>query len=751
MTASLDPVRVEGLVAALFGIRGSATKLPSEIDENWRIDSPDAGYVMRLSHPRTGPADLALELDALNVLRRADIGFEVPAVVPNNRGQALSTAPDGRVLRLLTWVSGTSYAHAPRSEDLDRSIGGCAGEMVLALAGLDAGGRSHTPWTIVDSTSFVQARMHRIPAETRRALVERIIEDVEASVHGRGLAQAVIHNDLNDLNVLVGGAEVTGVIDFGDMTTTYRVAEVAITATYAMFDRDDPLGVAERVVSAFSKLVPLDRDEAESVFDLIRARLAMSVSASSAQVDTGNAHQQVSALQAWELLERLEASDRALCSYRLAAAAGHGTTIAGAADIRDRRAATIGPSLSLAYAEPLHIVRGRGAYLYDHTGRRYLDCVNNVCHVGHAHPTVVRAATDQMAILNTNTRYLHPNLVTYAERLLERFGGHLEVCFLVNSGSEANELAVRLARAATGHFDMAVLDHAYHGNTTTTIDLSPYKFNRAGGQGRRPWVHVLPVPDSYRGVSGQAYDRAVRAALPPDVRLAALLAEALPGCGGQLVPPPGALAFAYGAARDSGGVVIADEIQTGFGRIGSSFWAYELGGVEPDIVTLGKPIGNGHPLGAVVTTRAIAEAFDNGMEYFNTFGGNPVSAAVGMAVLDVIDWEGLQAQAADVGGSLLAGLAALSDAYEVIGDVRGSGLFIGVDLVSDRRAKTPDPHAAKSVVEYAVGCGVLLGVDGPDANVVKIKPPLVFSHTDAARLLEVLESALATLDQAGPG
>jgi 4-aminobutyrate aminotransferase-like enzyme len=411
----------------------------------------------------------------------------------------------------------------------------------------------------------------------------------------------------------------------------------------------------------------------------------------------------------------------------------------------------LGPSLSLSYAQPVSVSYGDAQFLFDTRGRRYLDCVNNVAHVGHGNPHVVAAATTQMQILNTNTRYLHPNVIRYAERLVSTLPSSLDTVFLVNSGSEANELAIRLARTATRRHDIVCIDHAYHGNTTTLTDVSPYKFNGPGGGGQKSWVHVLPSMDPYRYPmfdgpgAGARYlassTHELEAAEP-----AALIVEALPGCGGQFVPADGVLAAAYESVTSRGGLVIADEVQTGMGRVGSAFWAFVLQDVEPDIVTIGKPAGNGHPLAAVVTTNAIATAFNNGLEYFNTFGGGPVSAAVGNAVLDEIERLELQANALEVGRTLIDDLTALSRSSASIGDVRGEGLFIGVELVRDLRSKEPAPELAARVIEYAKEHGVLFSIDGPHHNVIKIKPPLVFTSLDAARVVTTLRDALSSLD-----
>jgi 4-aminobutyrate aminotransferase-like enzyme len=425
--------------------------------------------------------------------------------------------------------------------------------------------------------------------------------------------------------------------------------------------------------------------------------------------------------------------------------------------LAERRARSIGPSVSLSYREPIHVVRGRGTRLYDVWGREYLDCVNNVAHVGHEHARVVAAGQRQMALLNTNTRYLHESVLRYAERLSALFPDPLEVCFLVNSGSEANELALRMARTVTGGRGVVVLEGGYHGNTQGLVDVSHYKFARSGGSGPPPWVQAAAMPDVYRGryrrhepEAATKYADHVRRGFSDVARAgyapAAFLAESILSCGGQVEPPAGYFQKAYAHAREAGALCIADEVQVGFGRVGSHMWGFELNGVIPDIVTLGKPMGNGHPMGGVVTTRAIADAFANGMEFFSTFGGNPVSAEIGLAVLDVLEDEGLQANALEVGGYFREGLAGLMARHATVGDVRGRGLFLGVELVVDRDAPAPSLAPSRAVARYAVGRmkekGILLSTDGPDDNVIKIKPPLCFSTEDADRVVEALDEVL---------
>jgi len=417
------------------------------------------------------------------------------------------------------------------------------------------------------------------------------------------------------------------------------------------------------------------------------------------------------------------------------------------------RGVNLSRTLSVSYKRPLHIARGFMQHLYDADGQRYLDAVNNVPHVGHCHPRVVRAAQLQSSILNTNTRYLHENLARYAQRLCARLPERLQVCFFVNSGSEANDLALRLARTHTKRTDIIVIDGAYHGNLTSLIEISPYKFDGHGGTGAEPHVHKVPTPDLYRGLyrAGEPkaaakyagfVDTAIAHARRRGTGVAAFIGESVMSCAGQIVLPPGYLRSIYSKIRAAGGVCIADEVQVGFGRVGSHFWAFETQDVVPDIVTMGKPIGNGHPLGAVATTPEIAASFDNGMEYFNTFGGNPVSCAVGLAVLDVIEEEELQSRAQLVGDRLGSGLRDLIGRHRIVGDVRGLGLFLGVELVRDRGSREPAGDEASYVAERMKEQGILVSTDGPAHNVLKIKPPLAFNESDADQFVDALDAIL---------
>ena len=418
-------------------------------------------------------------------------------------------------------------------------------------------------------------------------------------------------------------------------------------------------------------------------------------------------------------------------------------------EIINYRKTHLGKSLSLSDEKPLKIVRGDGVYLIDHLGRRFLDTVNNVAHVGHEHPRVVRAGQQQMAVLNTNTRYLHDNINEFARELLSTFPEELAVVHMVNSGSEANELALRMAQAKTGQRDMIAMEVGYHGNTSGCVSISSYKFDGKGGSGAPEHTHIVPLPDRFRGIhrgeeSGALYAAHVQEKVE-EIRVlgrkpAAFICESIISCGGQIELPDKFLEMAYASVRKAGGLCIADEVQVGCGRMGEQFWGFQLHGVIPDIVTIGKPIGNGHPLAAVVCTREVADAFANGMEYFNTFGGNPVSSAIGTEVLRLIREEGLQENALKTGNYLKAELNKMQKEFAVIADVRGRGLFLGIELCD--RELNPQTRKAAYLANRMKELEILMSTDGKDVNVMKIKPPLVFSKQHADQLLEALDRVL---------
>ena len=415
----------------------------------------------------------------------------------------------------------------------------------------------------------------------------------------------------------------------------------------------------------------------------------------------------------------------------------------------ERRQQLLGTAYRLFYDEPVHIVRGEGVWLFDADGRKYLDMYNNVPHVGHCHPHVVEAMTAQIAKLNTHTRYLHENILDYAERLTAKFEDELNVAMFCCTGSEANELAMRIARTHTGGTGFICTSFAYHGNTRATYEITTSDIPAAD---LPDFIATVPVPDPYRGRytgdgAGEAYARHVREAIHTlesrSVKLAGFIIDTIASSGGVVSPPAGYLSTVAQIVRDAGGLFIADEVQPGFARTGRYFWGYQADSFVPDIVTMGKPMGNGHPLSGVVTRTDIVSEFAAAGRYFNTFGGNPVSCAAGLAVLDVIENEDLQNNALEVGQYLVDGLWRLADKHDSIGDVRGTGFFLGLELVEDGDSRKPATALTRAIVNDLRNRGLLTGSIGPDANILKLRCPMVFSRNDADYALNIIDDSLA--------
>ncbi len=409
----------------------------------------------------------------------------------------------------------------------------------------------------------------------------------------------------------------------------------------------------------------------------------------------------------------------------------------------------MGSAYRLFYDEPLHLVRGEGVWLFDADGRKYLDMYNNVAHVGHCHPRVVDAICQQASVLNTHTRYLHENVLDYAERLTDKLPDDLDTAMFCCTGSEANELALRIARAVTGGAGIVVTDSAYHGNSKATFEIST---DSISPQELPDYVVTVPSPDTYRGEhrdadAGTQYAAYVHEAIEllgsRGYKPAALVIDTIVSSGGVVSTPQGYLSSMAKIIRGAGGLFVADEVQPGFGRTGTHFWGFEKDGVIPDIVTLGKPMGNGHPIAAVVSRRDLVSAFAERSGYFNTFGGNPVSCAAALAVLDVIEDERLQENALNVGQHIVDRLLGLARKHECIGDIRGTGLFLALDLVADREDRTPAEALAARVVNDLRRHGVLSGLIGPHANILKLRPPMVLSNEDADYMIDILDDSLS--------
>lgn len=754
------------LARELYGIDGTASALPSERDQNFLVAAQTgARFVLKIANA-TEPREI---LEAQNAAMEHVGALRLcPRAQPSLDGRFITETSSGHFVRLLSWLPGTPLGDiAARPERLLEDVGTKLGRLSRSLSDFDHPAiHRHFYWDLSRGFEIVREYSPLIEDPAARGEIRRLAGHIESRDADRfaRLRRSAVHGDANDFNVLVDGPDataVTGFIDFGDMVHGWTVAEPAIAIAYAVLDRPDPLGAAAAIVRGYHAMQPLTDDEIAVLCGLVQLRLCVSVCVAAHQQRQRPDDEYLAISQApiQRTLPVLAAIHPDAAEDALRGACGrpaqHAVTSVPASVTCDERRRRIGPSLSLAYTDPVKIVRGWMQYLYDDHGRQYLDAYNNVPHAGHSHPRIVRATTAQLRAVNTNTRYLHDALWRLAERLCATLPSTLSVCYFVNSGSEANELALRLARAHTGARDVIVLESAYHGNTNTLVDISPYKFNGPGGGGAVDWVHVGAIPDDYRGPhkradpdAGRKYGNEIGDLIAGlqkrHRRPGAFICESCPSVGGQIVPPPGYMATVYEHVRRAGGVCIADEVQTAYGRMGDAFYAFESQGVVPDVVVLGKPIGNGYPLGAVVTTREIAESFANGMEFFSTFGGSTVSCAAGLSVLETVLDEDLQAHGRRVGDRLLAGLHELARRHEIVGDVRGRGLFLGLELVRDRSSLAPAADEASRVVNGMRERGVLLGSEGPHHNILKIRPPMPFNERDADRLVETLDQVLGS-------
>ncbi|WP_075351509.1 aminotransferase class III-fold pyridoxal phosphate-dependent enzyme [Algoriphagus marinus] len=688
----------------------------------------------------------------------AHINSGIPKPIPFQKGQfllkkELSGKPS--MFRLLSFLEGEFLGSIPPSKTTYKSLGSF-------LADLDLGLKECKSYVLrsrqldwdIQYLQLNKPLIESIPSAQDRSLVRYFFLQFEENVVPimHQLRKQLIHGDANEWNILTKDGEVTGIIDFGDCTYSPLINEVAIALTYIIYDKEKPLDWVTDFLKAYHQKLPLEAQELEILYYLIAARLCISVcqSAQARKVDPENSYATISEKAAWATLRKWIAISPLGASniFKKAVNLPVSEFIPIEAQL-ERRYQSISPILSVSYKNPIAITSAAFQYMYDDRGNAILDAYNNIPHVGHSHPTVVAAGQRQMAKLNTNTRYLYDSLAEYAEKLLAKFPPSLSKVYFVNSGSAASDLAMRIATAHTKSQNYMVMEHGYHGNTQISIDISDYKFSNKKGIGQKPNILKAAIPDTYLGKykkddgsAGEAYAKDAIAQLEEfDGKIAAFIAEPIIGCGGQVPLAKGYLQALYPAIRNQGGICISDEVQTGFGRVGTHFWGYEVQGVIPDMVVLGKPMGNGHPMGAVVCTEEIADSFSKGVEFFSSFGGNPVSCEIGIAVLEAIEEENLQENARIVGKYYFELFKELQKNHSCIGDVRGSGLFLGVELVKSGTTN-PDTALASRIKNELRNRNILISTDGPHDNVLKTKPPLCFSKENAAEVVRNIEDIL---------
>ncbi len=758
---------LQHFAARAYGLSGTWSRLEGERDQNYRIETPAGqSVVFKVCHPAEGDAVLHCQAEALEHIAEIASDLPVPCLIRTIGGDRL-----GRLLHqggnypvmMLSWLHGRVLGQDLLPPASLRELGAILARIGCSMRGFVSGAPADRD-LVWDTRQVLRlAPEARNLLEPDRKLAEEILarHAMVTAPAMRGMRSQIIHGDVHPFNTLVDEqGRVSGIIDFGDMIHGALILDLANAVGDFLSPAADAEETIFELVSGYRSVTPLEEAEADALIDLIDIRLLMTPLIDALKASNGILSQgyfesfNSRSLPMIRELRRL-GHDRLRGLIRRAAAFPavphrHPATLEEAVA---RRRKVMGEQLYVFYDPPLHIVKGEGVWLTASDGRRYLDCYNNVPHVGHSHPYVAEAIARQARTLNTNTRYITDQAIEYAERLVELSPEGLSCVVFVNSGSEANDLAWRMAKTLTGKTGGLAMDFAYHGVSEAIDAFSP---SNAPDHWRAPHVRLLPPPDTYRGPYGpdeaglgERY-AALADPLIADLEasghgVAAVMIDSAFMTNGILDAPKGYLQAIAGRVRAAGGLFIADEVQSGFGRLGTEFWGHRHHGVLPDFITIGKPAGNGYPVGAVITRPEILSCFLQSGPFFSTFGGNNVAGAAGIAVLDVIRDENLLTNALHVGAHLRRGIAALMEKHALIGDVRGIGLATGVELVLDRTTREP----AAAVVPRLLGLlrdeGVLIGGEGKHGNVLKIRPPIVFSTENADLAVAAIDRALAQL------
>jgi 4-aminobutyrate aminotransferase-like enzyme/Ser/Thr protein kinase RdoA (MazF antagonist) len=721
-------------------------------DKTYLVESARGRSVLKVYSPSRGLATrLALETKFAEALAHA-LPYEFPVPIYSAQGNAWVSFGN-KTVRLLPFLQGEFLAEVPKTDRTLRSLGAFLGQLTKVGASLsvDSVPSNESLWDL-QHLLIHRGRADAIEDPKERALINYFLLQFEQVVEPRRftLRKSLIHNDANDWNLLTQKGKVSGIIDFGDLCYSWLIAELAVALPYVMAGKEDPIGAACIVIAAYHREFPLLPEELHLLYYLVAGRICMSLcnSAAAKKLKPDSEYIQISEGAMRQLLHHWIACSPEAAWDQFARAAGIPIPKrAGAEEYLSRRNRLVPRSLSLSYHQPIVMQRAAFQYMFDNNGTRFLDAYNNIMLVGHCHPRVVQATSSVLGRINTNTRYHYEELLDYCQHLLGLFPDALSRVFLVNSGSAATDLALRLSMAYTGRKKMLALEHGYHGNTVAGISVSHYKHRKGEIY---PDTLLCPMPKAFGsglkddGAAGLYYSSLCRDLLKAHPEpISAFIAEPIMGCGGQVPLAKGFLPEVYKLVRHQGGVCISDEVQVGFGRLGNWNWGYEKHGVVPDMVVLGKPMGNGHPMGAVVTTREIASVFDSGPEFFSSFGGNPVSCAAGNEVLHVLREEGLRAHARETGMYLKEGFRMLGARYQAVADVRGDGLFLGVELLDSEG--NPATGLAQKLKNTLREAHILIGTDGPFENVLKIKPPLPFNRANCDELLSTTSRILKKL------
>jgi 4-aminobutyrate aminotransferase-like enzyme/Ser/Thr protein kinase RdoA (MazF antagonist) len=775
----------ERIARDLYGLAVSISALPGERDCNFRLRTADApgvdvpgaaaleagtagaasrDFVLKILDVATDAQSTDCLVSVLDHLAEQDPTLPVPRLFPTQQGDAVGRfSRDGieYATCLVSFLPGQLLIESSASPALLQNMGATLARIDRALQGFFHPSLTRRLAWDVRRLPELMEFSSLIESAAVRDAVDRVASGFRDCLPRlRGLRSQAIHGDCHAANLLVDvdGQSICGILDFGDMIHAPLIFEPAVAMSELLTEAVAPLDSAAAVLHGYAQGVVLQAAEVELLYDIVTARHAITVlvHAWRHHHDRQGARvlEQASAQAARSLHHLLERDRQALTGTWHEAAGTFAATVtptaASSAGLA-RRHRLMGAGAELFYEKPLHIVRAAGVWAYDAEGRAYLDVYNNVPHVGHTHPTVVAAIQRQTAILATHTRYLHENILEYAEQLTARLPAHLNACIFVNSGSEANDVAWRMAQMATGHGGGLIMEHAYHGITDAVAALTP-----SVGRPRDPRVvTIAPPPDTVRvsddmtsaelNEAVRDADRAIATLAERGFAPAAFYIDTAITSSGIFDPPPAWAAAVTARVRAAGGLVVADEVQYGLGRSGSHFWGFERRGLEPDIVTLGKPVGNGYPMGVVVANRALIEAFQAKFGFFSTFGGNAVAAAAGLAVLKVLEREQLMANAAATGSYLREQLESVAARHPCLGKVRGTGLLLGLEVLG-RDVSAAKKRNKRIVNALASEFRVLIGYEGPHASILKLRPPMPFRREHADLLVQAIDAAATAVD-----
>jgi 4-aminobutyrate aminotransferase-like enzyme/Ser/Thr protein kinase RdoA (MazF antagonist) len=772
---SFGGAEAERIARELYGLAVSVSSLPGERDSNFRLRTADREFVLKIQDLATDAEGNDCLVSVLDHLAEQDPGLPVPRLFPTQLGEAVGRfGRDGidYATCLVSFLPGRLLAESSPSGALLQNVGATLARVDHALQGFFHPSLTRRLAWDVRRIGELAEFSAAIESAALRGSVEKIAGAFrECLPRLRGLRSQAIHGDCHASNLLVDadGRSICGILDFGDMIHAPLIFEPAVAMSELLTEAAAPLDSVAAVLRGYAQVQALQADEVELLYDIVTARHATTllVHAWRRQHDRqGALALDAASVHATRSLQQMLSVDRQVLSRAWHEAAGTlgkaalpaplPAGVPGAVNGADngadlkRRHRFMGAGAELFYERPLHLVRGAGVWLYDAQGSAYLDVYNNVAHVGHTHPTVVAAIQKQTAILATHTRYLHAKILDYAERLTAVLPENLDACIFVNSGSEANDVAWRMAKMASGHEGGLVMEHAYHGITDAVAALTP-----STGRPRDARVLTIAPPPAGLRVDDLMEAAAItEASRSADGAIAGLAARgyapaafyidtAITSSG--IFDPPAAWADAVsGRIRAAGGLIVADEVQYGLGRSGSHLWGFQRRGLMPDIVTLGKPVANGFPMGVVVANRALIEAFQAKFGFFSTFGGNAVAAAAALAVLEVLDGEELVANALNVGNYLRAQLESVAARHESLGEVRGTGLLLGVE-VRGRDVPASKRNCKRIINALASEFHVLIGYEGPHANILKLRPPMPFGREHADLLAQAIDAAASAL------